>query len=81
MGVLEETPSPFLCRLAVPVPSSLASPVACPLEPELSTAPQLSHREEESGWAAIPASDIAGSKSTPAGLREGEEGPSPLAML
>lgn len=43
MGVLEETLSPLLCLLAVPVSSSLASPVACPLEPELSIAPQLCH--------------------------------------
>lgn len=40
-GVLEETPFPFLCPLAVPLPSFLASPVACPQEPHLSTSPQL----------------------------------------
>lgn len=67
MGVLEETPSPFLCRLAVPV-LSFANPAACPLEPELSIAPQLSHTEDEFGWAGISASDTAGFKSNPAGL-------------
>lgn len=45
-GVLEETPSLFLCPLAVPLPSSLASPVVCPWEPELSTLPQLCHVQE-----------------------------------
>jgi len=45
-GVLEEPPSPFLCLLAGPVPSSLASPAARPLEPELGAAPQLRHRQK-----------------------------------
>lgn len=39
--VLGEAHSPFLCLLAVPVPSSLPAP----WEPELSVAPQLCHTE------------------------------------
>lgn len=59
-GVLEETPSPFLCPLAVPLPSYLASPVACPQVPHLSTSPQLCW--DEFSWVYMPASGTAGCK-------------------
>lgn len=52
-------PIPFLCLLAVPVPSSLAGP----WEPELSTAPQLCHTEQMN-----LAGHILGFKSNPAGF-------------
>lgn len=58
-GVLEETPSPFFCPLAVPLPSYLASPVARPQEPHLSTS-ALSG--DEFGWLHTPASGTAGCK-------------------
>lgn len=68
-GVLEETASLLLCPLAVPLPSSLPSPVACPWEPELSTPPALSRTGDVFGWGHLPASGTAGFKPNPAGLR------------
>lgn len=67
-GVLEEAASLLLCPLAVPLPSSLASPVACLWEPELSTPPALSHTGDVFGWGHLPASGTAGFKPNPAGL-------------
>lgn len=54
-------PLPFLCLLAVPVPSSFAGP----WEPELSVAPQLCHTEQMN-----LAGHILGFKSNPAGFWE-----------
>lgn len=59
MEVLGGAHSPFLCLLAVPVPSSLAGPC----EPELSLAPQLCHTEQMN-----LAGHMLGFKSNPAGF-------------
>lgn len=57
--VLGEAQSPFLCLLAVPVPS----PLAGPREPELSVVPQLCPTEQMN-----LAGHILGFKSNPAGF-------------
>lgn len=59
MRVLGQAHSPFLCLLAVPVPSSLAGPQ----EPELSVAPQLCYAEQMN-----LAGHMLSFKSNPAGF-------------
>lgn len=80
-GVLEEAASLLLCPLAVPLPSSLASPVACPWEPELSTPPSSVTYRRCVWLGAFTCFRHSRFHTKPRWFARQEEGPSSLAML